>query len=46
MTMHDFYLECAARTIAPSIALENDELVTALAERNDDEVIRILDEEF
>ena len=46
MTQTQFYIECQNRTIEPSIALENDELVEALQSHDDEAVIRILDEQF
>lgn len=46
MTKNQFFTECEARTIHPAIALENDEVVEALQNRDDDEVIRLLDEQF
>jgi len=46
MTQSQFTLECVERTIDPQIALENEELCDALRDRNDAEVIRILNEEF
>ena len=45
MTANEFVAECESRLIAPAIALENEELREALLD-NDNEVIRILDEEF
>ena len=46
MTQNEFMTECALRYIEPSIALENDELVEALRERDDNQVIIILDSQF
>jgi hypothetical protein len=46
MTKTEFMTECAKRTIDPQLALENDELCEALKDRDDVEVIRILNEEF
>lgn len=46
MTKTEFMSECAKRTIDPQLALENDMLCEALKDRDDDEVIRILNEEF
>lgn len=46
MTQTQFTLECAKRTIEPSIALENDQLLEALRSRDDEAVIHILNEEF
>jgi hypothetical protein len=46
MTQTQFFIECAKRTIEPSIALENENLREALKNRNDETVIHILNEEF
>ena len=46
MPANHFIYECEKRGIAPSVALENDELRTALLERDDDKVIAILNEQF
>lgn len=46
MTQTQFAHECAKRTIDPQLALENDELCDALRERDDESVIRILNEQF
>lgn len=46
MTKNQFNAECAARYIAPDLALENDDLLLALIYNRDAEVLRILDEEF
>jgi hypothetical protein len=46
MTANEFNAECVSRTIDPSIALENDDIQAALCQRNDGEVIRLLNEEF
>jgi hypothetical protein len=46
MTKNQFFTECEARTIHPAIALENDELLEALQEKDDARVIQILDEQF
>jgi hypothetical protein len=46
MTQNQFNQLCAEHTIDPSIALENEALCEALQERNDPEVIRIINEEF
>lgn len=46
MTASQFNAECLARLVEPGIALENEELRQALQERDDDEVRRILNEEF
>ena len=46
MTESQFITECVKRTIDPQIAIENEELCEALRDRDDDEIIRILNEEF
>jgi hypothetical protein len=46
MTQNQFNEACASRTIDPQIALENDDLCEALRERDDEAVIRILNEQF
>lgn len=46
MTQSEFTALCAERTIDPSIALENDNLVEALKARDDEAVVTILDNEF
>ena len=46
MTADQFDLECAIRLIDPTTALENEAIIDALQRRHDDEVIRILNEEF
>jgi hypothetical protein len=46
MTYNEFLSACVTRTILPEIALENENLKAALRVDNDDEVIRILDNEF
>ena len=46
MTKSEFTALCAERTIDPSIALENDNLVEALKARDDEAVVTILDNEF
>jgi hypothetical protein len=46
MTQNQFNALCNEHGIAPSIALENEELIEALRERNDEQVIRIITEEF
>jgi hypothetical protein len=46
MTQTQFILECAKRTIEPSLALENENLCEALQSRDDESVIHILNEEF
>jgi hypothetical protein len=46
MLAHHFMMECEKRGIAPSIALEDDEVRTALEDRDDDAVIAALDNNF
>ena len=46
MTQTDFLTLCLEHNLNPDIALENDELVQALRERNDAEVNRIIEQEF
>lgn len=46
MTQNQFNALCAERTIDPNIALENDELVQALKDRDDEAVVTILDNQF
>ena len=46
MTVSQFHQECLARLIDTGVALENETLRDALKRRDDDEVMRILDEEF
>jgi len=46
MTQNQFNTLCNEHGIAPSIALENEELIEALRERNDERVIQIIKEEF
>jgi len=46
MTQNELTALCAERTIDPSIALENDNLVEALKARDDEAVVTILDNEF
>ena len=46
MTQNQFNTLCNEHGIAPSIALENEELIEALRERNDERVIQIITEEF
>jgi len=46
MTKIEFMMICATLLIDPDVALENEELQSALKERNDAEVKRILEEEF
>ena len=46
MTQTQFIIECTKRTIDPAVALENDEVREALQTRDDEAVVRILDEQF
>lgn len=46
MTQADFLTLCLEHNLTPDIALENDELVQALRERDDAEVCRIIEQEF
>lgn len=46
MTQAKFIELCEAHAIAPSVALESDDLREALAARDDATVERILNEEF
>jgi hypothetical protein len=46
MTQNQFNALCNEHDIAPSIALENEELIEALRERDDERVIQIITEEF
>lgn len=46
MTMNEFISACASRTIDPAIALEDLRIIAALKGREDEEVRRLLDEEF
>jgi hypothetical protein len=46
MTQIDFLTLCLQHNLTPELALENDELVQALRERDDAEVCRIIENEF
>lgn len=46
MTQTDFLTLCLEHNLSPDVALENDDLVQALKQRDDAEVQRILEEEF
>ena len=46
MTQNQFLSECMNRTIDPDLALENDDLIEALKNRDDDLVIEILNNQF
>ena len=46
MTQNEFLTLCASYNLPPSLALENENLVQALRERNDEQVKQILNNEF
>jgi hypothetical protein len=46
MTQTDFLTLCLEHNLLPELALENDELVQALRERDDATVNRIIENEF
>jgi len=46
MTQIDFLTLCLQHNLTPELALENDELVQALREKDDVEVQRIIEQEF
>ena len=46
MTINTFNALCQQLTILPEIALENDEIVQALQDRDDDRVIELLNTQF
>lgn len=46
MTKNEFAALCAEHTIDPAVALENENIVEALRNKDDAEVKRILKEEF
>lgn len=46
MTQTHFLTLCLEHNLTPDIALENDDLVQALRERDDAEVQRIIEQEF
>ena len=46
MTRNQFSAMCSKYNIDPAVALENENLVQALQDKNDKEVERILQEEF
>lgn len=46
MTQNEFNTLCQERTIDPNLALENDELVQALRDRDDEAVVNILNNQF
>jgi len=46
MTQTDFLTLCLEHNLSPDVALENDDLVQALKQRDDAEVQRIIEQEF
>jgi hypothetical protein len=46
MTANIFAVECSKRSIDPAIALENENVRNALAQRDDERVRQLLDTEF
>lgn len=46
MTRFEFIAECNKALISPSLALENEDIEQALENGDDQEVIRILNEEY
>ena len=46
MTQNQFNALCTEHCIAPSLALENENLIEALRERDDERVIEIIKQEF
>lgn len=46
MTQTEFLTLCLKHNLTPELALENDEVVQALRERDDAEVQRIIEQEF
>ncbi|MDX8399300.1 MAG: hypothetical protein R8K20_03515 [Gallionellaceae bacterium] len=46
MTANEFDNACCERTIAPSVALENESVRDALSRGDDDDVLTALDSEF
>jgi serine/threonine protein phosphatase PrpC len=46
MTQNEFNLLCNDELIDPSIALENDEIISALKDRDDAQVILLLTTQF
>ena len=46
MTQTEFLTLCLKHNLTPELALENDEVVQALRERDDAEVCRIIEQEF
>jgi hypothetical protein len=46
MTEQQFHTLCNEHLISPEIALENDDLVQALRDRDDERVVEIITNEF
>jgi len=46
MSAIEFIVECSKRSISPDLALENEDIKQALLSRNDQEVKKILDNQF
>ena len=46
MTATEFQIICEERAILPAVALENERVREALAARDDEAVVKALDEEF
>jgi hypothetical protein len=46
MTANEFNALCQERTIDPSLALENPDIVEALKDRDDEAVVTILNNQF
>ena len=46
MTQNEFVAKCEQLCIAPELALENDLIVSALRDRNDQQVIELLETQF
>lgn len=46
MTRYEFLALCGEHNIDPGLVLENDDVVDALRDHDDDEVERLLREEF
>lgn len=46
MTQLEFIQECTRLTIDPALALESEDIVAALRNRDHEEVMRILTEDF
>jgi len=46
MRRQSFLIHCSLKCINPNIALENENIIKALKERDDEKVIELLIEEF